>query len=242
MAGDGCCGGWQGGNGCNRGKGGAILAQIPSRNRYPQMSADRPDPAPAPSPGVQMQDGRLDLTGKLLVAMPAMSDQRFARAVVFLCAHSQDGAMGLIVNKPVADLGLHMLMEQVAVKVAPGAEDRPVYFGGPVETARGFVLHTGEYQSRVTTLPVSPDFGMTATLDVLEDLAAGHGPSRAVVALGYAGWGAGQLEAEIAQNGWLTVDATPELVFSTPDAGKWEAALRGLGIEALALSSAAGRA
>ncbi len=204
------------------------------------MSEDSPEPDPIP--GVPPQDDRLDLTGKLLVAMPAMRDQRFARAVVFLCAHSADGAMGLIVNKPVSDLRLHLLLTQVSLQVTSGVEDRPVYFGGPVETARGFVLHTAEYQSRVTTLPVTDDFGMTATLDVLEDLAAGHGPAQAVVALGYAGWGAGQLEAEIAQNGWLTVDATPELVFATPDAGKWEAALRGLGIDALALSPAAGRA
>lgn len=188
------------------------------------------------------QRDRLDLTGKLLIAMPAMGDARFARAVVFICAHSADGAMGLIINKPVADLHLHGLLDQVGVSVVPDLRDRPVYFGGPVEHARGFVLHSGDYRSRVTTLPVSEVFGMTATVDVLEDMGAGHGPARAIVALGYAGWGPGQLEGELAQNGWLTVDATPDLVFGTPDAAKWEAALRGLGVDALALSSAAGRA
>lgn len=186
--------------------------------------------------------GRLDLTGKLLIAMPAMEDPRFARSVVFLCAHSADGAMGLIINKPAVDLSLRMLLEQVSVTVAPGLADRPVHFGGPVEHARGFVLHSGDYRSRVTTLEVAGGFGMTATLDVLEDIGAGHGPARAIVALGYAGWGPGQLEREIAQNGWLTVDAAAELVFDTADAVKWDAALRRLGVDALALSSAAGRA
>jgi len=198
------------------------------------QTGDRPNP--------QHSDDRLDLTGKLLIAMPAMSDPRFARSVVFMCAHSEDGAMGLIINKPATDLSLRGLLQQVSVDVVPDLADRPVHFGGPVEHARGFVLHSGEYQSRVTTLPLSGPFGMTATVDVLEDLGAGHGPDRAIVALGYAGWGPGQLEGEIAQNGWLTVDATPDLVFGTPDTGKWEAALRYLGVDALALSSAAGRA
>jgi len=188
------------------------------------------------------QGGRLDLTGKLLIAMPAMGDARFARSVVFICAHSEDGAMGLIINKPAADLSLRGLLDQVGITVVPGLSDRPVHFGGPVEHARGFVLHSGDYRSRITTLPVTDLFGMTATVDVLEDMGAGHGPARSIVALGYAGWGPGQLESELAQNGWLTVDATPDLVFGVPDAGKWEAALRGLGVDALALSPAAGRA
>ena len=200
-----------------------------------------PDPTDDKDAPPQGQD-RLDLTGKLLIAMPAMSDPRFARAVVFICAHSAEGAMGLIINKPATDLNLRGLLEQVSIAVTPRLEDRPVHFGGPVEHARGFVLHSGEYQSRVTTLPLAGPFGMTATADVLEDLAAGHGPHRAIVALGYAGWGPGQLEGEIGQNGWLTVDATSDLVFGTPDAAKWEAALRCLGVDALSLSSSAGRA
>lgn len=198
----------------------------------PFDDSDRADPA----------EERLDLTGKLLIAMPAMNDPRFARSVVFMCAHSEDGAMGLIINKPVTELNLRELLEQVSISISAEMPDRPVHFGGPVEHARGFVLHSGDYQSRVTTLPLAGPFGMTATVDVLEDLASGHGPDRAIVALGYAGWGPGQLEGEIAQNGWLTVDATHDLVFGTPDAGKWEAALRGLGVEALALSPSAGRA
>lgn len=185
---------------------------------------------------------RLDLTGKLLIAMPAMGDPRFVRAVVFLCAHSAEGAMGLIINKPVPDLRLRTLLEQIGVTAGAAVREAAVRYGGPVEHARGFVLHSGEYRSRVTTLEVSEAFGMTATVDVLEDIGAGHGPARAIVALGYAGWGPGQLEGEIAQNGWLTVDATPELVFELPDGHKWEAALKRLGVDALALSSAAGRA
>ena len=198
------------------------------------------DADPPQSP--QKPQDRLDLTGKLLIAMPAMGDPRFARSVVFICAHSEDGAMGLIVNKPASDLSLRGLLDQVSISMTRDMADRPVHYGGPVENARGFVLQSGEYSSLVTTLQVSAPFGMTATVDVLEDLAAGFGPDRAIVALGYAGWGPGQLEAEIAQNGWLTGDASSDLVFATPDAAKWEAALRGLGIDALALSSAAGRA
>lgn len=199
------------------------------------------DPSDEPDDTDPAQD-RMNLTGKLLIAMPAMSDPRFARSVVFMCAHSEDGAMGIIINKPVTELKLRELLEQVSITISTDMPDRPVHFGGPVEHARGFVLHSGDYQSRVTTLPLAGPFGMTATVDVLEDLASGHGPDSAIVALGYAGWGPGQLEGEIAQNGWLTVDATTDLVFGTPDKGKWEAALRGLGVDALALSPSAGRA
>jgi putative transcriptional regulator len=185
---------------------------------------------------------RLDLTGKLLIAMPAMSDPRFVRAVVFICAHSPDGAMGLIINKPVPDLRLRSLLDQIGVAAAGTVADVAVHYGGPVEHARGFVLHSGEYRSRITTLPVAEDYAMTATIDVLEDMGAARGPRQAIVALGYAGWGPGQLESEIAQNGWLTVDAAPDLVFDVPDGAKWDAALRRLGVDALVLSSAAGRA
>ena len=117
-----------------------------------------------------------------------------------------------------------------------------VHIGGPVERARGFVLHSTEYQSKLKTLNVGDAFGMTATLDVIEDIAAGQGPQDALIMLGYAGWGSGQLEGEIAQNGWLTVDASPELVFATEDTGKWAAALATLGIDPLSLSASAGRA
>nr|WP_132460613.1 YqgE/AlgH family protein [Rhodovulum marinum] len=187
---------------------------------------------------VQMQLG-----GKFLIAMPGMGDPRFEKSVVFLCAHSDEGAMGLIVNKPMAELSFSDLLAQLEITRAPGARDIRVHFGGPVEHARGFVLHSGDYNSGSdTTLRVGSRFGMTATLDILEDIARGDGPAESLLALGYAGWGPGQLEGEIQDNGWLTCDAVPDIVFDAADATKWERALRTLGIDPLMLSAAAGRA
>ena len=184
----------------------------------------------------------MDLTGKLLIAMPAMSDPRFAQSVVFMCAHSGEGAMGLIVNKTADDLRLYDLLKQLEIDPQMDAPDPPVHFGGPVEHGRGFVLHDYGYHSAISTLDVNDDFAMTATLDILEDLAAGRGPSKTIVALGYAGWGPGQLESELSQNAWLTVEADKDLVFRRDNPSKWEAALNKLGISAVTLSSEAGRA
>ncbi|MEO0402370.1 MAG: YqgE/AlgH family protein [Pseudomonadota bacterium] len=184
----------------------------------------------------------LDLTGALLVAMPGMSDVRFDRSVIFVCAHSQDGAMGLMVNKPAADMELSALLRHLEIASPAAPRDVPVHLGGPVETSRGFVLHSEDYRSKLQTLSVAEGFGMTATIDVLEDLAAGEGPARALVMLGYAGWGPGQLEGEIARNGWLTAEADAELVFGTRDDDKWMGAVKSLGIDPLGLSGAAGRA
>ncbi len=184
----------------------------------------------------------IDLTGKLLIAMPGMMDPRFAHSVVFMCAHSPDGAMGIVVNKPTEDLGLKDLMEQLSIETETDMTTRPVHFGGPVESGRGFVLHEYGYHSSISTMDVNDDFAMTATLDILEDMAEGRGPERVVMALGYAGWGPGQLEGEIAQNGWLTCEADKDLVFRTADVEKWEMALKKLGINPLALSADAGRA
>ncbi|MBQ0749144.1 MAG: YqgE/AlgH family protein, partial [Roseovarius sp.] len=131
----------------------------------------------------------MDLTGKLLIAMPGMGDPRFAHSVVLLCAHSPDGAMGLIINKPTSDLRLRDLLEQLSIAPTGQTRNLPVHFGGPVEHGRGFVLHDRGYQSTLTSLDVNADFAMTATLDILEDLARGTGPERALLALGYAGWG-----------------------------------------------------
>jgi putative transcriptional regulator len=189
-----------------------------------------------------LHDDTLDLTGSLLVAMPGMGDPRFDRSVVFMCAHSDQGAMGLIVNKPAQDIRLGELLEQLDIASLPAVRDTPVYFGGPVETGRGFVLHSTDYMSGLQTLKVGPGFGMTATMDVLEDLATGEGPERSLVMLGYAGWGPGQLENEIAHNGWLTVDAHVDLVFGNPEKDKWMGALKSLGIDPLGLSGVAGRA
>ncbi|ARC89294.1 YqgE/AlgH family protein [Rhodovulum sp. MB263] len=185
----------------------------------------------------------MQLGGKLLIAMPGMGDPRFERSVVYLCAHSDEGAMGLIVNKPLSEISFSDLLDQLEIDRSPGAQDIRVHFGGPVEHARGFVLHSGDYRTkRDTTLRVDSDFGMTATLDILEAIAQGDGPSESLLALGYAGWGPGQLEGEILQNGWLTCDARPGLVFGGADAQKWERALRAMGVDPLVLSSAAGRA
>jgi len=182
------------------------------------------------------------LTGKLLIAMPGMGDPRFEHGVVYLCSHSGEGAMGLIVNKPADDLSLVGLLEKLDIRTTEGAAKGPIHFGGPVETGRGFVLHSMDYDGNDGTLAVDDSFGLTATLDILSHIAAGRGPSRALVALGYAGWGPGQLESEIAANGWLTADASPEVVFRPDNSAKWTAALAALGVDALTLSSDAGRA
>ena len=184
----------------------------------------------------------LNLGGQLLIAMPGMGDPRFERSVVFLCAHSPREAMGLIVNKPAPGLRFRDLLEQLSIAPGPDCTDMRVHFGGPVEHGRGFVLHSADYSSNSSTLRIDDRFGMTATLDVLEDMARGLGPSRAMLMLGYAGWGPGQLEREIAQNGWLTADATPELIFAADDGAKWAMSLRTLGIDPLLLSASSGHA
>ena len=184
----------------------------------------------------------MDLTGQLLIAMPGMGDPRFDHAVVLICAHSDEGAMGLIINKPTDEVGLMDMLEQLSIDAGPGTRDIGVHFGGPVETGRGFVLHSLDYVSSLNTLKVDGTFGLTATLDVLEELAQGRGPEKVLLALGYAGWGPGQLEDEIAQNGWLTCPADEALVFGAADEAKWEAALHSIGVDALLLSADAGHA
>jgi len=185
----------------------------------------------------------IDLSGKLLIAMPGMGDPRFAKSVVLICRHSGEGAMGLIVNRPVGDLSFPDLLKDLGIE-ARGATTSPVIrFGGPVENARGFVLHSlHDYPGGEGTMEVPGGYGMTATLDILQDIARGDGPAQAMLALGYSGWGPGQLERELAQNGWLTCDATNEIVFTAQDDDKWRLALAELGIDALTLSASAGRA
>ena len=182
------------------------------------------------------------LSGKLLIAMPDMGDPRFAHSVIYMCSHSEQGAMGLIVNKPQPNVRFGALLEQLGIARKDDSRDIRVHFGGPVEMARGFVLHTLDYRSETGTLDVDDKIGMTATLDVLENLAQGRGPQTAMLALGYAGWGPGQLEAEIAQNGWLSCEARNEIVFGRANEHKWTAALKVLGIDPVLLSSTAGRA
>lgn len=150
--------------------------------------------------------------------------------------------MGLIVNKPAPDVHLGSLLEQLEIKADPKAAALPVRFGGPVETQRGFVLHSDDYASRVNSLAIPGGFAMTATLDILEDIAEGSGPDKLAVMLGYAGWGPGQLEQEIVANGWLTAEASAGVLFDMADFDKWEAALRSLGVDPVSLSASAGTA
>lgn len=184
----------------------------------------------------------MDLSGKFLIAMPGMGDARFEKSVVYMCAHSHDGALGLIINKPATDLSFGDLLEQLDISTPCGVPDIRVHFGGPVEHGRGFVLHSGDYSGAASTLLVDDRIGMTATLDILEDIARGEGPASSLLALGYSGWGPGQLEAEIGQNGWLTCESVPEIVFDGDNDTKWERALAVLGVDPLSLSAAAGRA
>lgn len=182
------------------------------------------------------------LDGKLLIAMPSMGDPRFEKSVIYICAHSCDGAMGLIVNKPAKELQFSDLLDQLNIKTDRPIEGIDVYYGGPVEYGRGFVLHTHDYASDDSTLTVNDDFGMTATLDILEDISNGEGPEACLLALGYAGWGPGQLEDEIRANGWLTCEANHKLVFDKNPKGKWLAALETLGIDPRMLSAGGGTA
>lgn len=190
----------------------------------------------------QTTGGENFLEGKLLIAMPGMTDPHFEKSVIFMCAHSAEGAMGIMINKPVTGLSFHDLMEKLDLKVAPETPNFPILYGGPVETGRGFVLHSGDYESSEATLPVSEDVSLTATLDILRAMADGRGPQHAIFALGYAGWTAGQIEDEIRRNGWIHCDSDPELLFDSGLDSKWSTALRKLGIDVSGLSAHAGHA
>lgn len=184
------------------------------------------------------------LAGKLLIAMPGIGDPRFERAVILICAHDDAHAMGLAVNRPVGGLILSDLLERLEIATNPvGAKglDDAVLIGGPVERERGFVLHTADYHSE-HSLPVGESLALTSTRDVLEILAHGQGPRRSVMALGYAGWGAGQLEQEIRDNVWLTCPADEALLFDDDHDHKWSQALAKLGVDPGLLSAVAGRA
>jgi putative transcriptional regulator len=181
------------------------------------------------------------LTGQLLVAMPQMADPFFDHSVVYLCAHSEeDGAMGLVVNKTLDALTIDELYAQLKIEPTKRS-DQPVHFGGPVAPGQGFVLHSTDYREK-GTLGIGDEFAMTATLDILHANSRGEGPRQGLVALGYAGWGPGQLEAEIGANGWLVVAADPSLVFETDDGSKWQRALAKLGVSPEMLSGESGRA
>lgn len=180
------------------------------------------------------------LAGQLLIAMPQMSDPRFARSLIYMVAHTEDGAMGLVVNRLLESITFPDLLDQLDINV-PGAREIQVHFGGPVETGRGFVLHSSDYQHNAT-LQVDEQVSLTATVDILREIAEGGGPRRCLLALGYAGWGPGQLESELHKNGWLSVGADENLVFGPDLDSKWEQAMSKVGVDYNMLSDEAGHA
>ncbi|MEX2248532.1 MAG: YqgE/AlgH family protein [Parvibaculum sp.] len=189
------------------------------------------------------EDGFLE--GKLLIAMPSIGDPRFERSVIYMCVHNPEGAMGIVVNKPAPDITFPDLLERLSIRLQHGAAEIitcPVLVGGPVEMGRGFVLHTQDYFSEESTLPVDEDVGLTASVDILRAMAIGEGPRHALLALGYAGWAPGQLDAEIQANGWLHCDPDTELLFGHNLEAKYRDALAKLGVDISLLSGNAGHA
>jgi putative transcriptional regulator len=189
------------------------------------------------------------LDGQMLIAMPTMGDDRFVRSVIYVCAHSSEGAMGIVVNQPASNISFRDLLVQLDVvgtsdliELPPDTGSVKVLKGGPVETSRGFVLHSSDFFIENSTLPIDDGVCLTATLDILKAIARGNGPKSAVLALGYAGWAPGQLENEIHQNGWLHCAADSELIFGMDNEGKYEKALKKIGIDLGMLSSEAGHA
>jgi putative transcriptional regulator len=184
---------------------------------------------------------KVNLTHHFLIAMPAMADPHFAKSLTFVCEHNDQGALGVVVNRP-TEMNLHALLEQVSID-SPHEDFKTVaiHFGGPVQVDRGFVLHTpiGEWQS---TLAVGSEIGLTTSKDILQAVARGEGPRQMLVTLGYAGWAPGQLEHELAQNAWLTVQATPQVIFELPPEERLPAAMSLLGIDYAKLSEVAGHA
>jgi len=183
----------------------------------------------------------MNLTHQFLIAMPGMVDPNFAGSVVYVCEHSDKGALGLVINRP-SDITLEGLFDRVELQLEIALrKDDPVMIGGPVQTERGFVLHSPgtRYNS---TLPITEAIALTTSKDVLEAIAGGAGPEKMLVTLGYSGWGAGQLEGEIAANAWLTVSATPQILFDTPPEARYDAALKLLGVQATQLTGQAGHA
>ena len=188
---------------------------------------------------------RIDLTNQFLIAMPGMADDTFAGSVVYMCEHTENGALGLVINKPI-DIKLKNLFEKVELPLErEELAELPVYFGGPVQTERGFVLHEkqgDDGSAYSSTMSVPGGLAMTTSKDVLEAMSSGTGPKKVLVTLGYSGWQAGQLEDEIGRNGWLTVDADPAVIFDTPIEQRYERAVALLGIDPRMLSQEAGHA
>jgi putative transcriptional regulator len=191
----------------------------------------------------------IKLEGQLLIAMPAMSDRRFQRSVIYMCAHSSEGAMGLIINQRANHITAPDLLERLGIsprdpedEITSDVLSLSIQVGGPVETGRGFVLHSSDYFSEDSTLAIEQDVCLTATIDILKAIAQGRGPARALLALGYAGWSPGQLETEIQSNGWLHCPADPDLIFDEDLENKYSRALKKIGIDLSHLVSDAGHA
>ncbi|WP_370675291.1 YqgE/AlgH family protein [Pleomorphomonas sp. PLEO] len=189
------------------------------------------------------------LDGKFLIAMPALDDGDFARSVIYMCAHSAEGAMGLVINKPLDHLSfpdllvqLDIIPDEKRIRLPTAARSMRVHQGGPVDTGRGFVLHTSDFHLDASTLPISEDLSLTATVEILKAIAEGRGPEHSLLTLGYAGWAPGQLEGEILANGWLTTDSDPDIIFSAVDGDRYRRALATLGVDLAALSPVSGRA
>ena len=181
------------------------------------------------------------LQGQLLLAMPSIGDPRFERTVIYMCAHNASGAMGIVVNKLLDTISFPDMLEQLNIPATPEHSQIRVHYGGPVETNRGFVLHSTDFMREGTAL-VGEGFALTGTLDVLRAMALGQGPKQALLALGCAGWAPGQLDAEIQANGWLNVPAEPDLIFNSTEAEMWNKGMSRLGIDIAALSGTAGHA
>ena len=181
------------------------------------------------------------LAGQVLIAMPSMTDARFAHSVIYMCAHSREGAMGIVVNRPLAKPSFPDLLKQLKIDPTPPAREIRLCSGGPVENGRGFVLHTADWTDEAS-LKVDGKLALTASLDILKAIAEGGGPKEGILALGYAGWGPGQLDSEIQQNAWLSAPADMGVIFDAEHATKWKRALNVLRIDPLMLSGSAGRA
>ena len=181
------------------------------------------------------------MTGQMLVAVPQIADSNFERAVIYICGHDENGAMGLILNKYIQELTLKSLLEQLGLSSEKLGFDEPVHFGGPMDNGRGFVLHTDDYV-HPATVHLSNHFAMTATLDVLQSIANGEGPKQALVAMGYAGWSAGQLDEELGENVWLRIDPDFDLIFNSPADRKWELGMEKIGIDIATLDPNIGQA
>ena len=181
------------------------------------------------------------LTGQFLVAMPGMLDPRFTRAVIYLCSHGPSGAMGLVVNRLFGEADFPMLLEQLNIESSFNTPEISVQFGGPVEMGRGFVLHSSDYMHEGTTR-IDDSVSVTATVEIIQDIANGKGPERVLLALGYAGWGEGQLEDELKNNGWLTVAADEDILFDGNLDSKWDRAMTKIGISPAMLSDTQGHA